>query len=60
MTSRRGAPPILAVSMILSAVLLLWWGRDQVMHGDDLFYAVGLSKHSFVHAMLYEARFDTV
>jgi hypothetical protein len=39
--------------MVLSAVLLLWWGRDQVLHGDDLFYAVRLAEHSLPHAILY-------
>lgn len=47
------ALPILAVSMIISAALLLWWGRDQSMISDDLFYAVRLSKHSLGHAILY-------
>ncbi len=39
--------------MIASVAALLWWGRDQVMYGDDLFYATRLSHHSLPHAILY-------
>jgi hypothetical protein len=34
--------------MVVAAGALIYWGRDQVMIGDDLFYAQRLSENSLV------------
>ena len=55
-TGQRGegiALAILAVAMAAAVVVLLYWGRDQVMVGDDLFYAQRLAENPLWHAILH-------
>ena len=51
--AEASAPAILALAMVLAAATLLYWGRDQVMVGDDLFYAQRLAENSLGHAILH-------
>jgi hypothetical protein len=44
---------ILAVAMAAAVAVLLHWGRDQVMTGDDLFYAQRLAEGSLGHVILH-------
>jgi hypothetical protein len=39
--------------MVLSVAALVYWGRGQVMVGDDLFYAQRLAENSLGHAILH-------
>ena len=55
-TAERGntvALAILGAAMAAAVVALLYWGRDQVMIGDDLFYAQRLAENSLGHAILH-------
>ena len=39
--------------MVLSAIALLWIGRDQTIRGDDLAYATRLATQGLSHALLH-------
>ena len=51
--AEASAPAILALAMVLATAVLLYWGRGQVMVGDDLFYAQRLAESSLGHAILH-------
>ncbi len=51
--AEASAPAILALAMVLATAALLYWGRGQVMVGDDLFYAQRLAESSLGHAILH-------
>jgi hypothetical protein len=51
--ARRPALAILAMAMVIGAGALIYWGRGQVMSGDDLFYAQRLSENPLGHAILH-------
>jgi hypothetical protein len=44
---------ILALAMVVAAGALIYWGRDQLMTGDALYYAQRLSENSLGHAILH-------
>ena len=44
---------ILAVAMVVAVGVLIYWGRGQVMAGDDLFYAQRLSENHLWHVILH-------
>jgi hypothetical protein len=44
---------VLAGAMVLSAIALLWIGRDQTIHGDDLEYATRIATQGLSHALLH-------
>ena len=50
---RAAALAILALAMVVAAGALIYWGRDQVMIGDDLFYAQRLSENALGHVILH-------
>ena len=39
--------------MVLSTIALLWIGRDQTIHGDDLEYATRIATQGLSHALLH-------
>ena len=44
---------VLAGAMVLSTIALLWIGRDQTIHGDDLAYATRIATQGLSHALLH-------
>ncbi|MEK6326931.1 MAG: hypothetical protein AABM66_05305 [Actinomycetota bacterium] len=58
MTAARFTPRLIAfalvgVAMALSALALLYWGRDQAIQGEALGYAARLASQPFDHAVLH-------
>ena len=47
------ATVVFGVALVAGSIALLWWGRDQVIRGDDLFYAQRLVERPLIEAMLY-------
>ena len=45
------------MAMIASVGALIYWGRGQVMAGDDLFYAQRLSENPLGHAILHSNQY---
>ena len=41
------------MAMVVAAGVLIYWGRGQVMWGDDLFYAQRLSQNHLGHAIIH-------
>ena len=55
---KRSAPlAILLLALVAVGALLIWLGRHQVMHGDDLIYAIRLSQHQLGDAILHSNQY---
>jgi hypothetical protein len=52
-TTHPVALALLGIAMVISAALLLYWGRGQTIRGDELGYAARLADDSFLHAVLH-------